>query len=66
MNEFTDLDLVFSLHYQSRAKKDGTFSFRGQEYKLRQCAGAVVTICLIPNQRLLVAWNGQKVSNFPL
>jgi hypothetical protein len=62
----TDLDLVFSLHYERRVKKDGTFSFRGKEYKLRQCAGALVTLCLIPHQKLLVAWNGQRVGNFPL
>jgi hypothetical protein len=62
----TDLDLVFSLHYERRVKKDGTFSFRGQDYKLRQCAGAMVTLCLIPHQRLLVAWNGRKVGNFPI
>jgi hypothetical protein len=62
----TDLDLIFSLHYERRVKKDGTFSFRGQEYKLRQCAGAMVTLCLIPYQRLLVAWNGKRVGNFPL
>jgi hypothetical protein len=62
----TDLDLIFSLHYERRVKKDGTFSFRGKEYKLRQCAGALVTLCLIPHQKLLVAWNRQKVGNFPL
>jgi hypothetical protein len=47
-------------------KKDGTFSFPGQEYKLRQYAGVLVTLCLIPHQKLLVAWNGQRVGNFPL
>jgi len=62
----TDLDLVFSLHYERRVKKDGTFSFRSQEYNLRQCAGAMVTLCLIPKQKLLVAWNGQKVGDFSL
>jgi hypothetical protein len=62
----TDLDLVFSLHYERRVKKDGTLSFRGQEYKLRQCAGSMVTLCLIPKQKLLVVWNGQKVGAFSL
>jgi len=61
-----DLNLVFSLHYERRVKKDGTFSFRGREYKLRQCAGALVTLCLIPHQKLFVAWNGQKVGDFPI
>jgi transposase InsO family protein len=61
----TDLDQVFSLHYERRVKKDGTFSFRGKEYKLRHCAGAMVTLCLIPDQKLIVTWNGQRVGNFP-
>jgi len=62
----TDLDQVFSLHYERRVKKDGTFSFRGKEYKLRHCAGAMVTLCLIPDQKLIVTWNGQRVGNFSL
>jgi len=59
-------NIIFSLHYERRVKKDGAFSFRGKEYKLRQCAGALVTLCLILHQKLLVAWNGQRVGNFPL
>jgi hypothetical protein len=39
-----NLVLVFSLHYQRVVKKDGSFSFRGKEYKLRQCAGREVTV----------------------
>jgi hypothetical protein len=62
----TDLDRVFSLPHERRVKKDGTFSFQGKEYKLRQCAGALVTLCLIPDQKLLVTWNGERVGNFPL
>ncbi len=61
-----NLDLVFSLHYQRSVKKDGTFSFRGKEYKLRQCAGKRVTACLIPKKKILVAWNDKKVGDFPL
>jgi hypothetical protein len=61
-----NLDLVFSLHYQHVVKKDGSFSFRGKEYKLRQCAGREVTVCLIPKKKILVAWEGKKVGDFPL
>jgi hypothetical protein len=61
-----NLDLVFSLHYQHVVKKDGSFSFKGKEYKLRQCAGRQVTVCLIPKKKILVAWDDKKVGNFPL
>ena len=61
-----NLDLVFSLHYQRVVKKDGTFSFKGKEYKLRQCAGRQVTVCLIPKKKILVAWDDKKVGDFPL
>ncbi len=58
-------------HSASAAEKqltinNGTLSFHGQEYRLRQYAGALVTVCLIPNQSLLVAWNEKRVGNFPL
>ena len=61
-----NLDLVFSLHYQRTVKKDGTISFQGKEYKLRQCAGRRVAVCLIPQRKIIVAWEGQKVGDFPL
>ncbi len=61
-----DLDLVFSLHYERTVKKDGTFSFRGREFKLNHCAGERVTVCLIPNKKLMVVKDGQKVGEFHL
>ena len=61
-----DLDLVFSLHYERTVKKDGTFSFRGREFKLTQFGGERVTVCLIPNKKLIVVKDGQKVGEFHL
>lgn len=61
-----DLDLVFSLHYGRTVKKDGTFSFRGREFKLNHCAGERVKVCLIPNKKLMVVKDGQKVGEFHL
>ena len=61
-----DLDLVFSLHYQRTVKKDGTFSFQGNEYKLRHCAGKRVTVCFIPKKKIIVSWEGEKVGEFPI
>jgi hypothetical protein len=61
-----DLDLIFSLHYERKVKKDGSFSFRGRQFRLRHCAGQFVTIALIPNRKLLVAKDGHKVAEFSL
>jgi hypothetical protein len=61
-----NLDLIFSLHYQRTVKKDGTFSFQGREYKLRNLAGTRVTVGLIPGIKLLVIKDGQRAGEFPL
>lgn len=61
-----DLDLVFSLHYERTVKKDGTFSFKGKEYKLRHLAGMRVIVGFIPGQKLLVIKDGQKAAEFLL
>ena len=62
----TNLDLVFSLHYKRTVKKDGTFSFQGKEYKLRHLAGTRVTVGFMPNQKLLVIKDRQRVAEYPL
>ena len=43
-----------------------TFSFRGREFKLTQFGGERVTVCLIPNKKLIVVKDGQKVGEFHL
>jgi hypothetical protein len=62
----TNLDLVFLLHYERTVKKDGTFSFRGKEYKLRHLAGMRVTVGVIPGKKLLVIKDARRVAEFPL
>jgi hypothetical protein len=61
-----NLDLVFLLHYQRTFKKDGTFSFRGKEYKLRHLAGMRVTVGYIPERKLMVIKDAQRAAEFPL
>lgn len=61
-----DLDLVFSLHYERKVKKDGTFSFRGRQFRIRHCAGEFIIVGLIPHKKLLVAKDGRKVAEFIL
>ena len=62
----TNLDVVFSLYYSRTVKKDGTFSFLGNIYKLKHLAGTRVTVALIPKQKILVLKDGQKVADFPI
>ena len=66
LDPLLNLDLIFSLHYERKVKKDGVFSFRGRKFKLRHCAGEYVTLCLIPNKKLLVTKEGRKVAEFLL
>jgi len=61
-----DLDLIFSLHYKRKVKKDGTFSFQGKVFKLRHCANKLVTVCLIPSQKILVLDEHHKMAEFRL
>ena len=61
-----DLDLVFSIHYERTVKKDGTFSFRGKEYKLGRFGGEKVTVGLIPKKKIMALKDGHKVGEFYL
>lgn len=61
-----DIDLVFSLHYERRVKKDGSFSFQGKDYRLGRFGGELVTVCLIPKKKLMVVKDKQKVGEFHL
>lgn len=60
------LDLILSLHYPRTVKKDGLFSFQGRLYKLKHLAGERITVALIPNEKLYVLKNNQKVAEFSL
>lgn len=60
------LDLILSLHYPRTVKKDGLFSFQGRLYKLKHLAGERITVALIPNEKLYVLKNNQKVAEFPI
>ncbi len=59
-----DLDLVFSLPYERTVKKDGSFSFQGKEYRLRNLAGMRAIVGVIPAQKLMVIKDGQKMAEF--
>ena len=45
-------------------KKDGTFCFKGREFKLSRFAGERVTVCLIPNEKLMAVKTGRRWVSF--
>lgn len=51
--EGTDLDAIFSLHFQRTVYNDGTFKFQGRAYKLNQLPGGKVIIGFIPGKKLM-------------
>lgn len=59
--ENTDLDAVFSLHFQRTVYNDGTFKFQGRTYKLGQFPGRKITIGVIPGKKLMAFKNNQKI-----
>lgn len=59
--ENTDLDAVFSLHFQRTVKSDGTFTFQGRTYKLGQFPGRKVTVAYIPGRKLMAFKGQQKI-----
>jgi len=61
-----NLDRIFSLHYERRIKKDGTLLFRGKEYKVGRYPGDRVTVCFIPDKKLMVYKGENKICEFHL
>jgi len=45
---------VFSIHDTRRVKKDGTISFKGEEYKVGRFPGQEVTLCIVPDVKIMV------------
>jgi len=58
--EEVDLDYVFSLHYERRVKKDGTISFRAKRWKV------MVTVCFIPEKKIMIFKDKQKLWEYHL
>ncbi len=61
-----DLEVTFSLHLQRRVKKDGTISFRGKEYRIGRFAGQTVTVCLIPQAKIMIVKDHVKIGEYHL
>lgn len=59
--ENTDLDAIFSLHFQRTVYNDGTFKFQGRTYKLGQFPGRKITIATVPGKKLMAFKDNQKI-----
>lgn len=59
--ENTDLDAIFSLHFQRTVYNDGTFKFQGKTYKLGQFPGRKIIVGSIPGKKLMAFKDNQKI-----
>lgn len=64
--ENTDLDAIFSLHFQRTVYNDGTFKFQGKIYKLGQFPGRKITVAVIPGRKLMAFKDNQKIWQYHL
>lgn len=55
------LDLIFSLQYPRLVRKDGTIQFHGKFWKVGKYVGQVVTVCLIPQKKIVILKNNKKL-----
>ena len=56
-----DLEKVFSIHLQRKAKKDGTIMFMGKKWSTGCPEGTPVTVCLIPKAKFMVYKEDKKL-----
>ena len=61
-----DLERVFSIHLQRKARKDGTIMFMGKKWSIQCPEGTSVTLCLIPNLKFMIYKEDKKLWEFHL
>lgn len=64
LSDSIDLDWVFSLHYERTIQKDGTLSFYGKQYKIGRYPGQRVTVCLIPDKKIMFYKGMDKICEY--
>ncbi len=64
LDDATDLNWVFSIHDTRRVKKDGTITFKGKEYKVGRFPGQEVTLCLVPEVKIMVYKDKYKLCEY--
>jgi hypothetical protein len=66
LGDSVDLDWVFALHDTRCVRKDKTITVKGKEYKVGRYAGQEVTLCLIPNVKLMAYKGHEKLCEYHL
>jgi len=61
-----DLEQVFSIHLQRKARRDGTIMFMGKKWFIQCPEGTAVTLCLIPNLKFMIYKEDKKMWEFHL
>jgi transposase InsO family protein len=56
-----DLERVFSIHLQRKARKDGTILLMGKKWLTGYPEGTSITVCLIPNIKFMVYKEDKKL-----
>jgi transposase InsO family protein len=56
-----DLDHIFSIHLQRKARKDGTIMFMGKKWPTGYPEGTSIIICLIPRVKFMVYKEDKKL-----
>ncbi len=66
LDDSVDLDWVFSLHDTRSVRKDGTITVKGKDYKVGRYAGQEVTLCVIPNTKIMAYRDCEKLCEYHL
>lgn len=66
LNDSVDLDWVFSVHYERTVQKDAMVSFQGKQHKIGRFPGQRVTICLIPERKMMFYKGTDKICEYHL
>ncbi|MGF3573717.1 MAG: hypothetical protein ACQXXG_09920 [Candidatus Bathyarchaeia archaeon] len=61
-----DLDRIFSIHLQRKARKDGTIMFMGRKWPTGCPEGTSITICLVPKVKFMIYKEDKKIWEFHL
>jgi len=61
-----DPDEVFSIHLPRSVKKDGTLTFKGKEYRVGRFRGEEVTVCFIPQVKIMIYKGKDKLAEYHL
>lgn len=64
--ENIDLDYVFSLHYERKVKTDGTISFNARKWKVGKFPKDKVTVFFIPEKKIMIFKDKQKLWEYHL